>query len=92
VRQRFQEGRLPVVGSKLAGFAQWTPLEHFLPLTQNVIRQTQERVVLGKEAVEKVLSLLEPHTEVIRKGQAHKPNELGRLVRIEEAENGIVSG
>jgi IS5 family transposase len=28
---------------------------------------------------------------VIRKGKAHKPNESGRLVRIDEAENGFVS-
>jgi IS5 family transposase len=40
----------------------------------------------------KVLSLFEPHTEVIRKGKAHKPNEFGRLVRIDEVEHGIVSG
>ncbi len=48
--------------------------------------------MLGKEAVEKVLSLFEPHTQVIRKGKAHKPNEFGRLVRVDEVENGIVSG
>jgi IS5 family transposase len=36
--------------------------------------------------------LFEPHTQVIRKGKAHKPNEFGRLVRIDEVENGIVSG
>src|SRR5664280_421938 len=40
----------------------------------------------------KVLSLFESHTEVIRKGKAHKPNEFGRLVRLDEVENGIVSG
>jgi IS5 family transposase len=57
-----------------------------------VIRQTKERVVLGKEAAEKVLSLFEPHTQVICKGKAHKPNEFGRLVRIDEVENGIVCG
>jgi len=28
---------------------------------------------------------------VIRKGKAHKPNEFGRLVRIDEVENGLVS-
>ncbi|HKN31950.1 MAG TPA: transposase [Terriglobales bacterium] len=39
-----------------------------------------------------MLSLFEPHTEVIRKGKAHKPNEFGRLVRIDEVENGMVSG
>src|SRR5215469_11190306 len=92
VLERFKKGRLPVVGSRLAVFAQVSQLEHFLPLAQNVIRQTKDRVVLGKEAVEKVLSLFEPHTQVIRKGKAHKPNEFGRLVRLDEAENGIVSG
>src|SRR5215472_3159533 len=83
VLERFKKGRLPVVGSPLAVFAQLSQLEHFLPLTEKVIRQTKDRVVLGKEAVEKVLSLFEPHTEVIRKGKAHKPNEFGRLVRID---------
>jgi IS5 family transposase len=39
----------------------------------------------------KILSLFEPHSQVIRKGKAHKPNEFGRLVRIDEVENGIVS-
>jgi IS5 family transposase len=92
VLARFKKGRLPVVGSRLAVFRQMANLEHFLPLAQKVIRQTKERVVLGKEAAEKVLSLFEPHTQVIRKGKAHKPNEFGRLVRIDEVENGIVSG
>src|ERR1700691_100993 len=92
VLEQFKKGRLPVVGSRLAVFAQLSQLEHFLPLARKVIRQTKDRVVLGKEAVEKVLSLFEPHTRVIRKGKAHKPNEFGRLVRLDEAENGIVSG
>jgi hypothetical protein len=38
------------------------------------------------------LSLFEPHSVVIRKGKLIKPNEFGRLVRIDEIENGIVSG
>jgi IS5 family transposase len=36
--------------------------------------------------------LFEEHTQPIRKGKAHKPTEFGRLVRIDEVENGIVSG
>ena len=60
---------------------------------KKVIHQTQERVREGNTHVEeKVLSLFEPHTQVIRKGKAHKPNEFGRLVRIDEVENGLVSG
>ena len=64
-----------------------------MPLVEKVILQTKERIWQGNTHVpDKVLSLFEPHTEVIRKGKAHKPSEFGRLVRIDEVENGIVSG
>jgi len=33
----------------------------------------------------------EPHTEIIRKGKAGKPNEFGKLVQIQEAENQIIT-
>ena len=93
VVHRWEKGRLKVVGTVLGVATRIGQLRHFLPLVQNVIRQTKERVVQGNIHVEgKVLSLFEPHTEVIRKGKAHKPNEFGRLVRIDEVENGIVSG
>ena len=34
-------------------------------------------------------SLLEPSTEVIRKGKAARPNEFGKMVELREAENQI---
>lgn len=93
VVQRWAKGRLKVVGKLLRVEAQIGQLRHFLPLVEKVITQTKERVWGGNCHVEgKVLSLFEPHTVVIRKGKAHKPNEFGRLVRIDEVENGIVSG
>ena len=93
VVQRWRKGRLKVVGKRLRVETQIGQLRHFLPLVEKVITQTKERVLGGDSHVEgKVLSLFEPHTEVIRKGKAHKPNEFGRLVRIDEVENGIVSG
>ena len=67
-------------------------LRHFLPLTQRVIAQAQARIFKGQTHYpDKILSLFEEHTVVIRKGKAHKPNEFGRLVRLDEVENGIVS-
>jgi len=39
----------------------------------------------------KLLSLFEPSTEVIRKGKAGKPNEFGKMVKLQEAENQIVT-
>jgi len=93
VVQRWGKGRLKVMGKLLRVERQIGQLRHFLPLVEKVIRQTRERVWGGNCQVEgKVLSLFESHTEVIRKGKAHKPNEFGRLVRIDEVENGIVSG
>jgi len=37
------------------------------------------------------VSLFEPHTEIIRKGKASKPNEFGTLVKVQEAENQIIT-
>jgi transposase, IS5 family len=93
VVQRWGKGRLKVVGKLLRVETQIGQLRHFLPLVEKVITQTKNRVLGGdRHGEDKVLSLFEPHTEVIRKGKAHKPNEFGRLVRIDEVENGIVSG
>ena len=40
---------------------------------------------------EKLLSLFEPSTEVIRKGKAGKPNEFGKMVKLQEAKNQIIT-
>ncbi len=93
VVQRWSKGRLKVVGKPLRVETQIGQLRHFLPLVEKVITQSKKRVLGGDSHVDdKVLSLFEPHTEVIRKGKGHKPNEFGRLVRMDEVENGIVSG
>src|SRR6202522_1593963 len=93
VMQRLEKGRLKVVGKLLRVQTQIAQLRHFVPLVEKVITQTKERVWGGNTHVEnKVLSLFETHTEVIRKGKAQKPKKFGRLVRIDEVENGIVSG
>ena len=57
-----------------------------------VIRQTVARVFRGNtQYPEKLASIFEPHTEIIRKGKASKPTEFGKMVQIQEAENQIVT-
>jgi IS5 family transposase len=57
-----------------------------------VVRQTKARVFAGvTQFPGKLLSLFEPHTEIIRKGKASKPNEFGKLVQVQEAENQIIT-
>jgi IS5 family transposase len=92
VLEDLQAGKIPVVGDLVTVLANESQLRHFMPLVQRVIAQTEERILRGNRHVtDKVLSLFEPHTRAIRKGKVHKPTEFGRLVRIDEAEGGIVS-
>ena len=55
------------------------------------MKQTRARIFRGDTRSEgKLLSLFEPSTEIIRKGKAGKPNEFGKMVKLQEAENQIV--
>jgi IS5 family transposase len=59
---------------------------------RQVMKQTRARIFRGNTRTEgKLLSLFEPSTEVIRKGKAGKPNEFGKMVKLQEAENQIIT-
>ena len=67
-------------------------LESMIPRVQQVLRQTKERIDHGNtHAPGKLVSLFEPDTEIIRKGKAGKPTEFGKMVKIQEAEQQIVT-
>jgi IS5 family transposase len=67
-------------------------LDTFVPRVRQVMRQARARTLGGDTHVEhKLLSLFEPSTEVIRKGKASKPNEFGKLVKLQEAEQQIIT-
>ncbi len=66
-------------------------LDAMVPLVRQVMKQTRARIFRGDTHVEgKILSLFEPSTEIIRKGKASKPNEFGKMVKLQEAEDQIV--
>ena len=67
-------------------------LETMIPRVQQVMRQTRERILKGNARVAgKLVSLFEAHTEIIRKGKAAKPTEFGKMVKIQEAEQQIIT-
>ena len=67
-------------------------LDEMIERVEQVRGQTRQRVLGGDtHAPDKLLSVFEPTTEVIRKGKAGKPNEFGKMVKIQEAENQIVT-
>jgi transposase, IS5 family len=67
-------------------------LEKMLPRVKTVIEQTRARVFQGNTHFPgKVFSIFEPHTELIRRGKTDKPNEFGKLIKVQEAEGQIVT-
>ena len=59
---------------------------------RQVVKQTKVRVFDGVTQLPgKIVSLFEPHSEIIRKGKAGKPTEFGKMVQVQEAENQIVT-
>ena len=67
-------------------------LDEMTVLVKQVMKQTRARIFRGNTRSEdKLLSLFEPSTEVIRKGKAGKPNEFGKMVKLQEAENQIIT-
>jgi transposase, IS5 family len=69
--------------------AQRAYLEMMIPRVRQVMRQTRARILKGNVHV--VASIFEAHTEIIRKGKAAKPTEFGKMVKIQEAEQQIVT-
>jgi IS5 family transposase len=67
--------------------------EHFLPLVGQAITQATRRVIDGEVVPnkEKLLSLFEPHTQVIVRHKAGKPTEFGRKLLLDEVDGGIIS-
>jgi len=67
-------------------------IDTMVPRVQQVIQQTKARVLEGNTRAEgKLFSIFETSTEIIRKGKAGKPNEFGKLVKIQEAEGQIIT-
>jgi transposase, IS5 family len=66
-------------------------LDEMMPRVKQVMKQARARIYRGDTRSEgKSLSVFEPSTEIIRKGKSGKPNEFGKMVKLQEAENQIV--
>lgn len=59
---------------------------------RQVVKQTKARIFDGiTQLPGKIVSLFEPHSEIIRKGKASKPTEFGKMVQVQETENQIIT-
>ena len=75
----------------------WEPwraeLEHFQPLVECVIDQARRRVLHGEmlPADEKLYSIFEEHTELLKRGKARKPVEFGHMVLLGQTGEKFIS-
>lgn len=67
-------------------------LSNMAGLVRQVVKQAKVRVFDGVTQLPgKIVSLFEPHSEIIRKGKASKPTEFGKMVQLQETENQIIT-
>jgi IS5 family transposase len=67
-------------------------LHRLQPLVLTVIRCTQ-RAQAGEKvpAADRIFSIFEPHTELLKRGKTHKPNEFGHLVTLGQTAEKFIS-
>jgi IS5 family transposase len=93
VRQAQQVGAVLTTQATQTGQKLASTVAHVVSLVQQVMTQTTRRVLQGEAvpASEKLVSLFEPQTAVIRKGKPGHPTEFGRVIWLDEVEGGIIS-
>jgi IS5 family transposase len=70
-----------------------TQITSYCDLADRVIDQTRRRVIDGEQvpAEEKVYSIFETHTDLIKRGKARKPVEFGHKVFLAESAQGLIT-
>lgn len=68
-------------------------MRHYEALSVRVVDQARRRVLEGEKVPnsEKLFSLFEPHTELLKRGKAGKPIEFGHMVLLQEVEHQFIS-
>jgi len=68
-------------------------IKHYRELAQRVIDQARRRVLEGESVApaEKIFSIFEPHTDLIKRGKIQTPVEFGHKVFLAESAQGLIT-
>ena len=68
-------------------------IKHYCALADKVIDQTRRRVLKDEQvpSAQKIYSIFEPHTDLIKRGKAQKPIEFGHKVFLAESAQGLIT-
>jgi IS5 family transposase len=77
----------------LASLSLCEELDHYVTLAETAIDQCERRVVKGERvpASEKIVSIFEDHTDIIKRGKTQSPTEFGHKVLITTAKSGLIT-
>ena len=80
-------------GANLPVFGLIGQLESMLPKVAHVARQTRRAWINGETvpAVERIFSIFEDHTELLKRGKSRQPNEFGHLVTLGQTQEKFIS-
>lgn len=83
--------REPLGGLRLTALCD--EIIHFGELGRRVIDQSERRIFRGQTvpAAQKLYSIFEPHTDMIKRGKAYKPVEFGHKVLLAESKIGLIT-
>jgi IS5 family transposase len=75
---------------------EWTladQIRHYHRLGLGVIEQASRRVLDGEQVPndQKLFSIFEPHTELLKRGKAAKPVEFGHMIQIQQVANKVIT-
>ena len=81
----------PLAGALVTGLCR--EIEHFGGLADRVIAQTRRRVLQGEQVPvhEKIFSIFEPHTDLLKRGKVKSPVEFGHKVFLAESRQGLIT-
>lgn len=68
-------------------------IDHYCGLADRVIDQARRRVIEGEQVpnAEKVYSIFEPHTDLIKRGKVRTPMEFGHKIFLAESAKGLIT-
>ena len=73
--------------------SQYAQLDHYLTMMAVAIEQCERRVLHGEKvpACEKIVSIFEEHTDIIRRGKSQSPTEFGHKVLFATGKSGFIT-
>ena len=66
---------------------------HYIMLGQRVVEQARRRVIAGERVPneEKLFSIFEPHTELLKRGKAGKDVEFGHMIQLQQVDGQFIT-